>query len=93
MPSQGPQQFAMAERPGKWIMIVVSIFLVMTAKDILSSRSQTSASSSDNENNNVKSSPSLTPDANIIGGDATFPTTKKISTMKFYYWYVVSSSL
>ncbi|XP_074602646.1 thioredoxin reductase-like selenoprotein T1b [Brevipalpus obovatus] len=87
MPTQGPQQFAMAERPGKWILVVLSVFLVMTAKDLISSRSQTSASSSDNidNNNKVKSSPPLTPDANIIGGDAHFPTTKKISTMKFYY--------
>jgi len=81
MPDQGPQQFAFIDRPGKWVYLVLSIFLVMTVKDLMPSRSQTSSWSS-------KDSSPLTADANIIAGDATFPTTKKISAMKFYYWYV-----
>lgn len=78
MPSAGAQLRPIFGDRG-WIIILMSIFIFMTAKDFLTPKTSSPRKSADYLHSGVD------PDPSVASNDHLYMPTKK-ATMKFYYW-------
>lgn len=65
-----------------WIIILMSIFIFMTAKDFLTPRTSSSPRKSADYLHSGAG-----PDPSVVSNDDVYMPAKK-ATMRFYYWYV-----